>query len=359
MKRALELAALGKGRVNPNPMVGAIIVKYGKIIGEGYHEVCGKEHAEINAFKNSIEDAKGATMYVTLEPCSHFGKTPPCADKIIEKGIKKVVIASLDPNPLVAGKGIEKLRNAGIEVVTGILNEENRKLNEVFFKYIVRKRPFILMKSAMSLDGKIASKTGDSKWISSLESRVEVHRIRNEFKGILVGVNTVIADNPELTCRIENGRNPIRIIVDTSLRIPIESKIVQSAKKVETIVITTNESNKEKNRLLEKYGVNVIKVSKKENRVDLTEMTRVLGELGIDSVLLEGGGNLNYSALQAGIVDKIRVYIAPKIIGGINAKTPIEGEGIEKVSNSINLDKLEVISIDNDIVLEGYIKGGE
>ena len=212
MKIAIELAKKGIGNVNPNPLVGAVIVKDGKIIGQGYHERYGEGHAEVNAFKSLDDDPTGATMYVTLEPCFHYGKTPPCADRIIENKISKVIIGMVDPNPLVSGKGIEKLKNAGIEVEVGILEEECRKINEVFIKYITTKKPFVVMKTAMSLDGKIATKTGESKWITSEKSRLQVHILRNKFSGIMVGVNTIIKDNPELTCRVVEGNNPIRII---------------------------------------------------------------------------------------------------------------------------------------------------
>ena len=361
MALALELAKKGMGRVHPNPMVGAIIVKDGKILGQGYHQKCGEGHAEVNAFKDAEqrnENVEGAEMYVTLEPCSHFGKTPPCADKIIEKKISKVFIGTLDPNPLVAGRGVKKLEDAGIEVEYGILESECYKLNEVFMKYIVEKVPFVVMKTGMSLDGKIATYSGESKWITGEKSREDVHKLRNELTGIMVGINTVLKDNPELTCRIEGGRNPIRIVVDSNLRIPMDCKIVNTAKEVETIVATTDKSNLEKKKNLENKGVKIIVVSSKNEKVDLKELMIILGNLKIDSILLEGGGTLNFSALEQKIVDKVKIYIAPKIIGGEASKTPIEGTGIKNLKEAFKINNLAVSKIGEDILIEGYVEKG-
>ena len=247
MDIALHLARKGAGKVNPNPLVGAVIVNDGKIIGKGYHESYGKAHAEINAFKDAeTELIEGSTMYVTLEPCSHYGKTPPCVDQIIENRIKRVVIGMVDPNPLVSGKGVKKLQEAGIDVTVGILEDKCKKLNEVFIKYITKKKPFVVLKTAMSLDGKISTTSGESKWITDKEARENVHILRNELTAIMIGIDTVIIDNPELTCRIPNGRNPIRIVVDSNLRIPYDSKILQTAKKFKTIIATTEKARKEK-----------------------------------------------------------------------------------------------------------------
>lgn len=355
MMKALDLAEKGRGNVSPNPMVGALIVKADKIIGEGYHEKCGCAHAEVNAFNNTTEDVEGATMYVTLEPCSHYGKTPPCADKIIEKKIAKVVIGVLDPNPLVAGRGVEKLKKAGIEVEVGVLEEECKIKNEIFMKYIKEKKPFVIMKAAMSLDGKIATKKGESKWITGDKAREQVHKLRNEVTGIMVGVNTVIMDDPELTCRIEDGKNPIRIIVDSSLRIPKQSKIVNTSNKIRTIVATTDKAKEEDKTELINKGVEIIEVKSKDGKVDLKELAIKLGSLGIDSILLEGGGDLNYSALEAGIVDKVQMYIAPKIVGGSLAKGPVSGNGIELLSDAFMLKSLSSRRIGEDILIEGYL----
>ncbi|MBS6600296.1 MAG: bifunctional diaminohydroxyphosphoribosylaminopyrimidine deaminase/5-amino-6-(5-phosphoribosylamino)uracil reductase RibD [Clostridium sp.] len=362
MKLALELAKKGIGRVHPNPMVGAVIVKDGKILGQGYHKKCGEGHAEVNAFKDAEEkneNVEGAEMYVTLEPCSHFGKTPPCADKIIEKKISKVFIGTLDPNPLVAGRGVKKLKDAGIYVEYGILESECYKLNEVFMKYIVKKEPFVVMKTGMSLDGKIATYSGESKWITEERSREDVHNLRNELTGIMVGINTVLKDNPQLTCRVNGGRNPIRIIVDSNLKIPMDCKIVNTAKEVETIIATTDKANLDKINSLEDKGVKIIVVPSKNGKVNLKELMTILGKLKIDSILLEGGGTLNFSALEEGIVDKVKIYIAPKIIGGKDSKTPIEGKGIDNLKDAFKITNLSVSTIGEDILVEGYVEKGD
>lgn len=354
MKLALDLAKKGIGLVNPNPMVGAVIVKDNKIIGKGYHEKYGQNHAEVNAIKSATESIEGSTMYVTLEPCSHYGNTPPCVDRIIKNKISKVVIASHDPNPLVSGRGIKKLRENGIEVVTGILDDENKRLNEVFMKYIIEKIPFVVMKIAMSLDGKICTASGHSKWISCDKSREEVHKLRGNLSAILVGVNTVIKDNPKLTCRIEGGKNPIRIITDSTLRIPLESNVINDNQS-RTIIVTTDRADYKKAEELKDRGIELLFTNSKENRVDLKDMIRKLGELKIDSILLEGGSQLNFSALNEGIVDKVQFYIAPKIIGGVNSKTPIEGLGIDKLSDCFKLKNMITSNIGEDVLIEGYI----
>ncbi|MEG0370756.1 MAG: bifunctional diaminohydroxyphosphoribosylaminopyrimidine deaminase/5-amino-6-(5-phosphoribosylamino)uracil reductase RibD [Clostridium sp.] len=358
MKMALDLAENGKGRVNPNPLVGAVIVKNKKVIGVGYHEEYSGAHAEVNAINNATDNVEGATMYVNLEPCSHYGKTPPCAEKIIANNISEVVIGMVDPNPLVSGCGINKLKTAGIKVTVGVLENECKKLNKVFIKYIENKGPFVTLKSAMSLDGKIATALGESKWITSKDSREEVHRLRNEFLGIMVGVDTVIKDDPLLTCRIPNGRNPIRIIVDSNLRIPIDSKIIKSANEVQTIIATTNIHNKDKASCLESVGVRILTVKTRDNRVDLKDLMIKLGAMNIDSILLEGGSTLNFSALNQGIVDKVMFYIAPIIIGGEQAKTPVGGMGIDFLCNAYSINGITSRLIGKDILIEGYIQGG-
>lgn len=359
MSIALSLSLKGKGHVSPNPIVGALIVKDNVIIGEGYHEKYGEAHAEINAFKNAVEDVKGSTMYVTLEPCSHYGKTPPCAEEIIKKKINRVVIGTLDTNTLVSGRGVKMLKEAGIEVEVGVLEEECMKANEVFMKYIINKEPFVVMKSAMSLDGKIATATGKSKWITGEKARKKVHLLRKELTAIMVGVNTVINDNPELTCRIEGGVNPIRIIVDSNIRIPLESKVLQTAKNIKTIIATTEKVDKHKVKLIEELGAQVIKVKSKGGRVDLKKLMKILGEEKIDSILLEGGGNLNFSALNEGIVDKVQIYIAPKIIGGEKAKGVVLGSGIQDLKDAFLIDEVTYRNIGEDILIEGYIKKGD
>lgn len=359
MRRAIELAKGGIGRVNPNPLVGAVIVKDGKIISEGYHMAYGDLHAERNAFKNleSPEDARGAVMYVTLEPCCHHGKQPPCTDAIIEHGISKVYVGSNDPNALVAGKGIEILREAGIEVVTEFLKEECDALNPVFFHYITTKTPYVLMKYAMTLDGKIATRTGHSKWVSGEESRARVQRTRNALKGVMVGIGTVLNDDPRLTCRLEGGRNPIRIICDSKLRIPLSSNVVMTAKDVPT-VLATMEPHAEYNRFwheqkeeLEKAGVEVLTVKELAGRLDLQDLMLKLGEKQIDGILLEGGSTLNYAALQAGIVNRVEAYVAPKFFGGAGFYTPVGGEGVELATEAIGAQLISTEQIGEDVLL--------
>ncbi|MCR1950037.1 bifunctional diaminohydroxyphosphoribosylaminopyrimidine deaminase/5-amino-6-(5-phosphoribosylamino)uracil reductase RibD [Clostridium sp. DSM 100503] len=356
MQLAIDLAKNGKGKVNPNPLVGAVIVKNRKVIGQGYHKKYGGNHAEIEAINNSTESVEGATIYVTLEPCYHYGKTPPCVDKLISSKISRVVIGSLDPNPLVSGKSIDKLKQVGIEVNVGVLEEECFRLNEVFMKYIKTKKPYVVLKSAISLDGKIATKTGESKWITGEISRLKVHELRNELSAIMIGINTVLQDDPSLTCNINNGRNPIRIIVDSNLRIPLDSKILKNSHNYKTIIATTKDADLKKKKLIEELGAEVLIIKSLNNKVDLNDLMIKLGELKIDGILLEGGGELNFSALKAEIVDKVMIFIAPKIIGGRNSKTSIEGEGINLLSESYKIYNLKTENLGEDILLTGYIK---
>ena len=354
MKRALELAEKGRGWTNPNPMVGAVIVKEDRIIGEGYHERYGQLHAERNALKNCTEDSKGATIYVTLEPCCHHGKTPPCTDAIIESGITKVVVGMLDVNPIVAGNGVRLLEEHGIEVVTGVLEDECRKLNKIFIKYMTEKLPYVVMKYAMTSDGKIATVTGESRWITGESSRENVHRTRHALMGIMVGVGTVLADDPMLDCRLpEGGKNPVRIICDSLLRLPLESRLVSSAKEIETIIATVS-ADEVRIKEYEVRGCKVLRTGSKGGRVDLNDLMKKLGEEGIDSILLEGGAELNFSALREQIVDEVHTYIAPKLFGG-SAKTPIGGAGIEKIDDAVLLKPLTLRRFDDDILIESEV----
>ena len=364
MRRAIELAKLGEGKVNPNPLVGAVIVKDGVIIGEGYHMKYGGLHAEREALGSlaDISLAEGAEMYVTLEPCCHHGKQPPCTEAIIEHGIAKVYVGSDDTNELVAGKGIQMLRDAGIYVETGVLKEECDALNPVFFHYITRKTPYVVMKYAMTLDGKIATKTGHSKWVSGEESRERVQHTRNALKGIMVGIGTILNDDPRLTCRIEGGRNPIRIICDSKLRIPLSSNVVDTAKEVPTILATI-EPHPEYNRFwheqkeaLEKEGVEVLVVKELDGRLDLNDLMAKLYEKQIDGILLEGGSTLNYAALQAGIVREINVYVAPKFFGGVGFYTPVGGDGIEKATEALKASFISSERVGEDILLKYIIE---
>lgn len=355
MKRALELAKKGIGKVNPNPMVGAVIVKDGKILGEGYHACYAGLHAEREAIKACDACREGSTLYVTLEPCCHYGKNPPCTEAILENKISRVVIGSSDPNPLVAGKGIEILRNSGIEVVTGVLKKECDALNEKFFHYITTKTPYVTMKYAMTLDGKIATCTGESKWITGEEAREHVHAMRNEYAGIMVGIRTVLEDDPLLTCRIPGGSNPARIICDTYLKISPDSQLVRTAGDVKTYIATCAEDSNKKKELA-KRGCRILNISKKGEYLDLVELMERLGQEKIDSVILEGGGILNYSALQSGIVQKVQAYIAPKLFGGKEAATPVQGTGQKSPEEAFLLCNRKVSFYGEDILLEYEVK---
>ncbi|MBD5142022.1 MAG: bifunctional diaminohydroxyphosphoribosylaminopyrimidine deaminase/5-amino-6-(5-phosphoribosylamino)uracil reductase RibD [Ruminococcus sp.] len=351
MQRAISIAQNGIGFVNPNPLVGAVIVKNNKIIGEGWHEHYGGLHAERNALKNCIENPENSELYVTLEPCCHHGKNPPCTDAIIEAGIKKVYIGSNDPNPLVAGKGIAQLRRAGIEVVQNICKQECDKLNKIFFHYITTRTPYCMIKIAMTADGKTATRAGFSKWITGEESRYHVHETRKQFAGIMCGIGTVLADDPTLTCRIENPSNPVRIICDSNLQIPLDCKLVHTAKDVPTYVASCH-IDKHKAEKLEKSGVHILEVPSEDGHVKLRSLMRKLGALEIDSILLEGGAALHESALRAGIVQHIQVYIAPKIFGGISAKSAVGGVGVFEVEEAYKLSMPEIHQYGNDVLLD-------
>lgn len=360
MRRALELARKGEGHTSPNPMVGCVVVKDGRIISEGYHEKYGEFHAERNALTRCTEDTTGADLYVTLEPCCHQGKTPPCTDIIIEKKIARVFVGSMDSNPLVAGKGVQILRDHGIYVETGILEEECLKLNEVFYHYITAKTPFVVMKYAMTLDGKIACATGDSKWVTGEIARAQVHRMRGRYRGIMVGIGTVLADDPMLNCRVKGGVDPVRIICDSNLHIPLESQIVKTASEIETIVACSQESleaerKQEKIRKLKEAGIQLIG-TEGAHGVNLVELMKKLGEQNIDSILLEGGGTLNASALEDGIVNKVYAYIAGKLIGGMDARSPVEGMGIDRMADAIILKDMEIERLGDDFCIVGYVK---
>lgn len=358
MKRALELSLKGIGKTSPNPLVGAVIVKNGKIIGEGYHEYYGGPHAEVNAINNAIEEVEGATIYVTLEPCSHFGKTPPCADLLVRKKFSKAVVAMIDPNPKVAGRGVELLRQNGIEIVTGVLEDEAKKTNEIFIKYIQEKKPFCILKTAMTMDGKIATRTGESMWITNEKSRYYVHELRNIASGIMIGINTIINDNPSLTTRLkEGGTDAVRIIVDSSLRIPPDSNVLKLNSQKKTIIATTEKADQNKiKHLSEIENVQVIVLPQKNSQVNLVYLFDWLGSNGIDSVLVEGGSTLNFSILKEGLADKVITFIAPKILGGKESKTPVGGEGFEKLKDAILLDGVKISTFDEDIMIEAYVR---
>lgn len=362
MKRAIELAKQGSGWTAPNPLVGTVVVKNGRVIGEGYHRKYGELHAERNALAACSEDPAGATLYVTLEPCCHYGKTPPCTEIIIEKKIAKVVIGSRDPNPKVAGKGARILREHGIEVVEDYMREACDALNPVFFHYITTKTPYVVLKFAMTLDGKIATRTGASKWITGEAARNHVHQLRGRYAGILAGIGTVLADDPMLNCRIDGAHQPLRIILDSQLRIPMGSRLVRSAKEY-PLLIVCNESTRDReegaNRIqkLEEAGAKVWTLPEKNGHPDLNVLMQRLGEEKIDSVLIEGGGTVNEAALKAHIVHHVYAYIAPKIFGGEDAKTPVEGSGIRLPQECANLRLAKITVLLNDMLLEYDVEG--
>ena len=353
MRRALDLAKRGAGHVSPNPMVGCVIVKNGRIIGEGWHEYCGGLHAERNALKNCTEDPAGADLYVTLEPCCHWGRTPPCTEAILEKHIGRVFVGCLDANPLVAGKGAQILRDAGIPVETGICENECRQLNEVFFHFITSKTPYVVLKYAMTLDGKIAAYTGDSRWVTGEAARHHVHETRARLSGIMVGVGTVLADDPMLTCRIEGGHNPCRIVCDSHARTPLDSQLVRTAHETDTVIAVTEWN--ERATALKKAGAHLLLCNAQNGKVDLNDLMRQLGARGLDSILLEGGAELAFAALEAGIVHKVQAYIAPKLIGGSTAKTPLGGAGFAHMADALTLKNVTVTPLGTDFLLEGVL----
>lgn len=341
MKKALALAKRGLGKVEPNPMVACIIVKNSKIISSSYHKKFGENHAEVNAINEACESVKGATMYVSLEPCAHFGKTGPCIEKIIESGIEKVVIACLDPNPLVCGKGVEKLKASGIMVELFDMQKEAKELNKKFFVYIKEKRPYVILKYAMSLDGKIATKNFDSKWISSFESRKHVHKQRSENSCILVGVNTILKDNPSLDVRYVKGKNPVKVILDSKLLIPLESNIFKTGKSI----IFTLSKDKKKIAKYEKLNAEVISFNEK---IDVKKVLDILYKKGYMSVYVEGGASVNWSFIEQNLVDEINVYISGKIIGA-SPLSPINGKGFEYIKDCPNFSITDFKKIGEDI----------
>jgi len=354
---AIQLALKAQGQTSPNPLVGALVVKNGAIVGRGFHHQAGTPHAEINALNEAGNKAQGAELYLNLEPCSHFGRTPPCADAIIQKKIMKVFVGMVDPNPLVRGQGIRRLKEAGIEVATGILGKECRKLNEVFIKYITTKRPFVILKTAASLDGRVAAESGDSQWITNEKSREYVHQVRSAVDAVLVGIGTVKKDDPQLTCRLKNRKekDPIRIVVDSNLSISPKAKVLNLNSQALTIIATTPKSPLKKRSLIEKKGARVLVIPSKD-RVDLRLLMEILGKEEITSVLIEGGSDINTSALQSGIVDKVLFFYAPKIIGGKQAPLMVGGKGIARVKDALVLHNITTQRFGDDVMIEGYIK---
>lgn len=356
MRLALEEAKKGVGSVNPNPLVGAVVVKDNTILAKGYHQIFGGPHAEVNAIKDS-GNVEGSTIYVTLEPCSHFGKTPPCTQLIINSKIKKCVIATLDPNPLVSGRGVQQLKEAGIEVIVGVLEKEAQNMNKVFFKYIQNKIPYIFIKTGITLDGKIATKNFSSKWITNSVAREKVQRYRNFFSGILVGSNTVLKDDPSLRCATPNGRDPYRIIFDRNLTITEEYNIIYKNEDKKTILVIDDKySNSEKyNYLKDKYCITFIHTFKDESILDILKK---IGKLGVDSILVEGGSQIISSFFKENLYDGGEFMIAPKILGDSEAIPFIDGFSPTSIQDCLNLENLKINLYDNNVGFEFYKEDG-
>jgi len=358
MRMALELAAKGLGRTSPNPMVGAVLVKEGQVVGQGYHLKAGASHAEVVAIQQAGDFAKGAALYVNLEPCCHAGRTGPCTEVLLAAGVSRVIVAMVDPNPLVAGQGLERLKSAGVEVKTGVLAEDARNLNEVFIKYITTGKPFVTLKVAMSLDGKIAASSGESKWITGEAARRYVHQLRDRYDAILVGVGTILADNPSLDTRLQNGKgkNPVRIVVDSTLRTPLNSKIFKRHSPARVILATTKSASSNRLKAFLARGAEVMVIAGEGPMVSLDRLMKELGQQEITSILIEGGAKVNASALEEGIIDKVVWFIAPKIIGGEKAPGPVGGLGIDRLAAAKSLDRITVKRIEEDICIEGYLR---
>ena len=359
MREALIIARQGRGRTSPNPVVGAVIVKDKVIIGRGWHQKAGTAHAEIHAINDAGLATKNATLYVTLEPCCHHGRTGPCTEAIIAAGISRVVVAMVDPNPLVAGCGIEMLRKQGITVDTGVLAVEAANLNAPFIKWITCNMPFVTMKNGISLDGKIATRTGNSRWITGDAARLEVHRMRDASDAIITGIGTVLADDPELTTRLPSGgKSPVRVVVDRLARTPLSAKLVTDGK-VHTIIAVSLQAPLDKVASLEALGVEILKLPELGGRLDLGVLLRNLGQRCLTSVMIEAGGTLNSSFLFNNLVDKVVLFVAPKIIGGSEAPGPYGGSGIDSLSDAVELEDLVVRKLGEDLMVEGYVKRRE
>jgi diaminohydroxyphosphoribosylaminopyrimidine deaminase / 5-amino-6-(5-phosphoribosylamino)uracil reductase len=351
MNRALMLASKARGKTSPNPMVGAVMVKDGRVIAEGYHRRPGTPHAEMLTIMEAGENARSSTLYINLEPCCHTEKrTPPCTRAILEAGIKKVVVAMKDPNPMVSGKGIRELKGAGVEITCGVLEEKARRLNESYVKYITTREPFVTLKVAMTLDGKIATPEGQSKWITGKEARHLVHRLRSSADAILTAIGTVKADDPELTARIRGGRNPLRVVIDPDIETPLDAKVLRTPP--DTIIVAREKGSDGKIKKLEKTGIKFIFF---KETLDLHLLARRLGEMGVTSVLVEGGSSLNAHAIEQGIVDKVMFFIAPKIIGGRDSFPSIGGKTFRRLDEAYSLRDMKVRRVGDDLLVEGYL----
>lgn len=356
MDLAMRLALKAKGKTTPNPVVGAIVVKDARIIGRGYHEKAGLPHAEIIALEEAGKYAKGATLYVTLEPCAHFGRTPPCVDRIIRAGIKEVIVGMIDPNPLNNGKGIKILETHNIKVAVGFLEDKLKKLNEVFIKYVTKRMPFVTVKVAQSLDGKIATRTGDSKWITSDKSRTYAHRLRQDYDAIMVGVNTILRDNPRLDVWFSK-KQPIKIVVDSQLSTPQDADIFSKDSQVILVSLPAKLGQETENRKILAGKAKILEVKEKEGQINLKDAMKRLARLQITNILVEGGGTLIGSLFDEGLVDKVLYFISPKIIGGKDAIDSVMGRGIARIDRAFKLKDVKLKRIGEDFLIEGYVYG--
>jgi len=356
MKQALALAEKGIGYTSPNPMVGAVVVRNDKIVGTGYHHACGEAHAEVNALNDAGDLAKGATIYVTLEPCNHTGKTPPCTLAILNAGISKVIMAMFDPNPHVAGNGAKFLEQKGVTVISGICEKEAKQLNQAFCKFVMTGKPFVTMKYAATMDGRIATQNGDARWISNEKSRHYVHQLRHANDAILVGIGTVNNDNPSLTTRLpeKNGKDPVRIILDTHLRIDQHAKVLNQESNAETIIVCAEESSNDRGHMFQRKQVRVLPVALKNKCIDLDLLMTNLGQMNITSILIEGGSRIHSSAIQAGIVDQVCCFIAPKILGG-DGYPVCHGDAPLLMKNAVSVRNIRVRQFDDDTMIQGLL----
>lgn len=356
MQMALDLAAIAMGRTSPNPMVGAVVVKDDRVVGQGYHARAGTPHAEIQALREAGELAGGATLYVTLEPCCHHGRTGPCTEAVIQARVSRVVVAMTDPNPLVAGQGIQRLKDAGIAVTSGVLESDARLLNEVFIKYITTRLPFVVLKTAMSLDGKIATARGESRWITGTAAREYVHQLRDRYDAILVGVGTVLADDPALTTRLPEGggKDPVRVVLDSQARTPLSAQVIKRQSEAPTIIVTAPGAPPERVQLLQEAGAQVLEVPGGEGGIDLAVLLQELGQREITSVLVEGGARVNGAFITGHLVDKVYWFIAPKFIGGASAPGPLSGPGIAHLQDAPSVQDITLTRYGEDICIEGY-----
>jgi diaminohydroxyphosphoribosylaminopyrimidine deaminase/5-amino-6-(5-phosphoribosylamino)uracil reductase len=358
MKMALSLAEQGRGWTSPNPLVGAVVVKDGEVVGKGFHQSAGGPHAEVFALEESGDDARGATLYVTLEPCNHTGRTPPCTHAILKSRIKRLVVGMKDPNPRVTGGGLDYLRRQGLDVAVGVCEDECRRLNEIFIKYASTTLPFVILKCAATLDGRIATRTGDSKWITNPHSRHFVHELRHAADAVMVGIGTVVKDNPQLTTRLEGrkGSDPMRIVLDTHLSMPLDAKLLHLSSNSDTLIVSSSSVSPEKRKSLQRAGVQLLSMGCHEDRIDLKALVRELGRRQITSLLIEGGSRVNGSALRAGIVDKVHMFYAPKICGGDDGVAVCAGPGVERMEQSMRLKDISVHRFEDDVMIQGYLK---